>query len=439
MKILLADDDDVARRMIAAVLRCSGHEVFAASDGAVALHHALAEDAPRLLLLDAHMSGVRGVDLRRRLQSRRDGRYVYVLLMTDTIGHQGITDGLDAGADAVLIKPFLPEELLARVRVAERILQIEAPAGERVLRVLCEAATAGNGEIVVRDGDRIGRILLHEGRVAWAHLSSEPDFVQHLGSEGVIISRNDMREIVEDARANDGDFTGTLVARGLVKKEQIREYVQSWIAGKLSAMLTLPRPEVMFLPTRRRNRGSVTFALDDVLPLETWLKIDPPKQSSVFPRGSLEVQSAWDEAASEMLPAGGGNVRDHLREALAIEGATAVGLFDGATGACLGAAGKPIGSDVAEAQIKAMNLLGTQDDIEDMFTTSGGRQYLLRAVLQAPRLFLMIVLDRETATIALARLKASILARRIAADREQRPPTAIRRSVSQSSLARVRA
>lgn len=439
MKILLADDDDVARRMIAAALRCGGHEVLAASDGSVALRQAVSEDAPRLLVLDAHMAGLRGVDIRRWLQSRPDGRYVYVVLMTDTTDRRGITDGLDAGADAVLVKPFLPEELLARVRVAERVLQIEAPAGERVLRVLCEAATAGNGEIVVRDGERIGRILLHEGRIAWAQLSSEPDFVQHLGSEGVIISRSDMREIIQDARSNDGDLTGTLVARGLVKQEQIREYVQSWIASKLSAMLSLPRPEVMFLPTRRRNRGSITFALDDVLPMETWLKIDPPKQSSVFSRGSLAVQSAWDEAASEMLPPGGGNVREHLKEALAIEGAIAAGLFDGATGACLGAAGKPIDGDVAEAQIKAMNLLGTQDRVEDMFTTSERRQYLLRAVLPAPRLFLMLVLDRETATIALARLKASIIARRISADREQRPPGSVRRSVSQSSLAQVRA
>ncbi len=439
MKILLADDDDVARKMIAAALRCSGHEVHAASDGAVALEQAVTVDAPRLLVLDAHMPELRGADFRRRLQKRPDGRYVYVILMTDTTGQQGILDGLDAGADAVLVKPFLPEELLARVRVAERILQIETPPDEKLIRVLCEALTAGSGEVVVRDGDRVGHILLHEGRVAWAHLSNEPDFVEHLGTEGVTISRTDMREIIQDARANDGDFPGTLVARGLVTSQRIKEYVQSWITHKMASMLSLPRPDVMFLPSRRRYRGSITFALDDVLPMEVWLKIDPPRQSSVFVRGSLAVQSAWNEAASEMLPPGGGNVRDHLKEALAIEGAIAVGLFDGATGACLAAAGKPIGPDVAEAQIKAMNLLGTQDDIEDMFTTSGGRQYLLRAVLPSPRLFLMIVLDREKATIALARLKASILARRITEERDHRPPPSIRRSVSQSSLARVRA
>ena len=437
MKLLLADDDDVARRMITAALRSGGHEVVATADGTVALEQAVSESDIRVLVLDAHMRGLRGVDFRRRLGARPDGRYTYVILMTDTTGQQGILDGLAAGADAVLVKPFLPEELLARVRVAERILDIQPAGGERLLRLLCEAATAGSGEIVVRDGERVGRILVHDGCIAWAQLTEDPDFVQHLGHSGVAISREAMRSVIEDARASSGDFTSCLVARGLVTSEAIREHVRSWISARIASMLALPRSEVMFLPNRRSFRGSVTFALDDVLPMEAWLKIDPPRHSQVFERGSPHIQSAWNQAASEILPQG--DLRAHLTEALAIEGAIAVGLFDGATGACLGAAGKPIGADLAEAQIKAMNLLGTQDDLEDMFTTAGGRQYLLRAVQPAPRLFLMLVLDRETATIALARLKASIIARHIAAAREKTPPPSIRRSFSQSALARVRA
>ncbi|MFO0590883.1 MAG: response regulator [Polyangiaceae bacterium] len=437
MKLLLADDDDVARRMITTALRSGGHEVVATDDGAVALEQAAVASDIRVLVLDANMRGLRGVDFRRRLAARGDGRYAYVILMTDTAGQQGILDGLAAGADAVLVKPFLPEELLARVRVAERILDIEPAGGERLLRLLCEAATAGSGEIVVRDGERVGRILVHDGRIAWAQLSADEDFVQHLGHSGVAISREAMRSVIEDARATSGDFTTCLVARGLVTPDGIREHVRSWIAGRIALMLTLPRAEVMFLPSKRSFRGSVTFSLDDVLPMEAWLKIDPPRQSQVFDRGSTQIQLAWNQAASEMLPQA--DLRAHLTEALAIEGAIAVGLFDGATGACLGSAGKPIGADLAEAQIKAMNLLGTQDDIEDMFTTASGRQYLLRAVQPSPRWFLMLVLDRETATIALARLKAAIIARHITAVREKTPPPSIRRSVSQSSLNRVRA
>jgi DNA-binding response OmpR family regulator len=55
------------------------------------------------------------------------------------------------------------------------------------------------------------------------------------------------------------------------------------------------------------------------------------------------------------------------------------------------------------------------------------------------RKMIAVALDRETATIALARLEGSLLARQITAERDQRPPTSIRRHVSQSSLARVRA
>jgi len=409
------------------------------ADGVAALDLAMAPDAPRLLVLDAHMRGMRGENIRRRLQRRTDGRYVYVILMTDTTGHQGILDGLESGADAVLVKPFLPEELLARVGVGERVLQIETPATERILRVLCEAATAGSGEVIVRQGETIGRIFLHAGRVAWAQLSSEPDFVKHLDAEGVRLTRSDVRDIIQDCRTSDGNFTEAIVARGFVSPERIRDYVQSWVTGRITAMLHLPHPDVMFLPARRKYSGSITFSLDEVLPMETWLQIEPPTRSSTFPRGSTTVQTAWDRAASEMLPADGGNVKQHLLEALSIEGATAVGLFDGATGACLGAAGKPIPADLAEVQIKAMNLLGTQDDLEDMFTTSGTKQYLTRAILPSPRLFLILVLEREAATIAMARLKVANLARKITADRQQMSPLSLRRSVSQSSMARVRA
>lgn len=92
MKILLADDDDVARRMIAAALRFSGHEVIATAEGGAALQQAITDVEIRVLVLDANMRGLRGVDFRTKLQARSDGRYAYVILMTDTAGQEGILE-----------------------------------------------------------------------------------------------------------------------------------------------------------------------------------------------------------------------------------------------------------------------------------------------------------------------------------------------------------
>lgn len=437
MRILLADDDDVACRMIAAALRCAGHEVQALSDGVAAYAATIAPDAPRVLVLDANMRGIRGENIRQHLSRRDDDLYVYVILMTDTTGQKGILDGLESGADAVLVKPFLPEELLAQVSAGERVLQLEAPVEERVMRALYDAAAAGSGEVIVRDGDTVGRIFLHEGRVAWAHLSGDHDFVRHLTAEGVRLTQSDVRDLIHDCRSSDASFTEAIVARGFVPVDRIRDHVQRWIRETIRAMFELRRPDVVFLPSRRPYHGRITFTLQEVLSEEVCQAVEPPRRSSTFPRGSAVVQTAWESAASELISVDS-NLKKHLVEALAIEGALSAGMFDGATGACLGAAGKPIPADVAEVQIKAMNLLGTQDDLEDMFTTVGSRQYLTRAVLTTPRMFLIVVLDREASTIAMARLKTSNLARKIVADRRDVGPPSLRRSVSQSSMARVR-
>jgi two-component system response regulator MprA len=111
--VLVADDDRAVREALERALQLNGFDVALAADGNEALS-ATAERTPDALVLDVMMPGYDGLDVTRRL--RREGNRVPILLLTarDAVGDR--VEGLDAGADDYLPKPFALEELLARLR-----------------------------------------------------------------------------------------------------------------------------------------------------------------------------------------------------------------------------------------------------------------------------------------------------------------------------------
>jgi DNA-binding response OmpR family regulator len=117
MLVLVADDDRAVREALERALQLAGYDVELASDGDAALA-AISQRTPDAVVLDVMMPGYDGLDVTRRL--RREGNRVPVLLLTarDAVGDR--VDGLDAGADDYLPKPFALEELLARVRAVLR-------------------------------------------------------------------------------------------------------------------------------------------------------------------------------------------------------------------------------------------------------------------------------------------------------------------------------
>ena len=116
MHVVLADDSDVSRRMLAATLERCGHRVTAVHDGEAAWA-AFEESRPPMLILDWQMPGLDGLEVCRRLRAGVD---VPILMLTarDTVPDR--VAGLDAGADDYLVKPFAFDELLARVRALLR-------------------------------------------------------------------------------------------------------------------------------------------------------------------------------------------------------------------------------------------------------------------------------------------------------------------------------
>ena len=124
MKILVADDDPVSRRMMQAVLERHGYQVVMAAEGLAALDILSQPDAPRLALLDWMMPGLDGPTVCRRAR-RLQGSYIYMMLLTSKQSGEDVVTGLQAGADDYLTKPCNPPELKARLLTGQRILQLE--------------------------------------------------------------------------------------------------------------------------------------------------------------------------------------------------------------------------------------------------------------------------------------------------------------------------
>jgi diguanylate cyclase (GGDEF)-like protein len=125
MRILIADDERVSRRMLHGLLTMWGYEVISVEDGNKALEELKKPDAPRVGLLDWVMPGQNGVEVCRAIRRDRPEPYTYLILLTTKDAKENVVEGLESGADDYLIKPWDPYELKARLRAGQRILQLE--------------------------------------------------------------------------------------------------------------------------------------------------------------------------------------------------------------------------------------------------------------------------------------------------------------------------
>src|SRR4030095_15947922 len=115
MKVLIAEDDPVSRRILEANLRHWKYEVVTVSDGNQALSILRSDDSPRLALLDWMMPGKDGPQVCRELRAQPTSSYTYIILLTGRSAKDDIVEGLEAGADDYVIKPVEAVELKARL------------------------------------------------------------------------------------------------------------------------------------------------------------------------------------------------------------------------------------------------------------------------------------------------------------------------------------
>ncbi|GAB4546394.1 MAG: response regulator transcription factor [Anaerolineae bacterium] len=148
-RILAIDDDHLLLQLIQRSLEAAGYEVFIARDGESGLQQ-FHESQPHLVVLDVMMPHVDGWETCRRI---RDISTVPIIMLTALGSHQDIVKGLRMGADDYLVKPFHPEELLARVEAVLRRLRMPPPASDT------SPLRFGGGELIIDPANR--QVMVH--------------------------------------------------------------------------------------------------------------------------------------------------------------------------------------------------------------------------------------------------------------------------------------
>jgi two-component system, OmpR family, response regulator MprA len=149
VKILIVDDERAVRESLRRALELEGYEIELAEDGAEALERLESEPEPDAMVLDVLMPRIDGLEVSRTL--RRNGSRIPILMLTARTQVDDRVEGLDAGADDYLTKPFALEELLARVRA---LLRRTTDGSGETLRFADLVLDPGTRE-VTRGGERI--------------------------------------------------------------------------------------------------------------------------------------------------------------------------------------------------------------------------------------------------------------------------------------------
>ena len=132
MKILLAEDEAVSQRLLQSYLQKWGHEVVLARNGAEAWRLFQEGDFP-VVISDWIMPEMEGVELIRRIRAAQRPKYVYTILLTAKSQKEDVVEGMEAGADDFVTKPFDRDELRVRLRAGERVLELEHTLAEQHL------------------------------------------------------------------------------------------------------------------------------------------------------------------------------------------------------------------------------------------------------------------------------------------------------------------
>lgn len=173
--VLIVDDDEIARDALEHMLVRAGYEVMTANHGLEALH-ILETQSCRFVVCDWMMPTMDGLELCRRIRGQEFPGYVYVILLTSRDRTEDVIDGLSAGADDFITKPFEPAELLARMKIGERILSIETrDVAIFAMAKLAESRDPETGEHLERIRT-YSQILAHD-------LAADPDFKEPMSPD----------------------------------------------------------------------------------------------------------------------------------------------------------------------------------------------------------------------------------------------------------------
>lgn len=132
LQVLVADDEPVSRTVVGAMVKKAGYDVVFAPDGEQAWRLLDVPNPPPIALLDWEMPGLKGPEVVQRIRARGDQAPTYVILLTSRDSSADIVAGLKGGANDYVTKPANEDELIARVNVGARVVELQAALAERV-------------------------------------------------------------------------------------------------------------------------------------------------------------------------------------------------------------------------------------------------------------------------------------------------------------------
>jgi diguanylate cyclase (GGDEF)-like protein len=212
--VLVVEDSAVYRDMLASCLTEWGYDVSVAKDGLQAWEILQNDNAPNLLVIDWMMPGLDGIELCRRIRNRPTAPYPYIVLLTAQDEKQNLIDGLNAGADDYLTKPFDVNELRARLRSGARILSLQG----QLLRKEDELRFEALHDHLTGLWNRGAILEFLERELARARRGAEP--------LGIMVIDVDHFKAVNDAHGHQvGDLVLQAVARRLAGAMRTYDWV----------------------------------------------------------------------------------------------------------------------------------------------------------------------------------------------------------------------
>ncbi|NRA20904.1 MAG: diguanylate cyclase [Oceanospirillaceae bacterium] len=125
MKLLIAEDDKTSRLILQSVCKKWGYDVECVEDGQAAWDLMQGKDAPSLMIIDWEMPRMNGVEFCQRISDKFQQNPPYIILLTSRNETQDIVEGLRAGANDYIAKPFNNDELKVRIAVGQRMIELQ--------------------------------------------------------------------------------------------------------------------------------------------------------------------------------------------------------------------------------------------------------------------------------------------------------------------------
>jgi diguanylate cyclase (GGDEF)-like protein len=125
MKLLIAEDDKTSRLILRSVCSKWGYDVVCVEDGQAAWEVMQADDTPQLLIIDWEMPRMNGIELCQLISEKFTKKPPYIILLTSRTETQDIVEGLKAGANDYIAKPFNNDELKVRISVGRRMIELQ--------------------------------------------------------------------------------------------------------------------------------------------------------------------------------------------------------------------------------------------------------------------------------------------------------------------------